>query len=115
MRKLHFLREFKNGHYDEIHTADIEYTSGKYLISIELHKDFYGDNVNAFQRNLSDSEYHYYIGTPMHELRSMKIRAYELNRPEGVSIMKYYGGSVKNYCSDKKGQKTFERIVLTGK
>ena len=92
--------------------AEICYNSGKFDIAIEFPENFYHfDVIEANQRNISDCEYHYFIGRSHIELRKIRVRQIRL---KGFPYVNYYGGSVVNYIADKAQQEKFEKIVLTG-
>lgn len=107
-----YVLHFNNG--VNTHNAEIQYISGEYWVHIKLPISFYeGDEIlERYSRNVSDSEYHYFGGTSMSELRRMQLRAYRLRMFDHT---KYYGGDVNCYLMKEEAKEQFESIVLTGK
>jgi len=104
-------------HFDnDVHknSAQIQYVSGEYWVHISLPISFYeGEEIlEPYRRNVSDSEYHYFGGTSMSEIRIMQLRAYRLRMFDHT---KYYGGDVNCYLMKEEEKEQFESIVLTGK
>lgn len=68
---------------------EISYTSNDIDVDINLPIELVKDFVLRSERNITDSEYHYFTGTSMTQLRTMKVMCYVFN----ASQISWYGGN----------------------
>ncbi len=73
----------------DIFKVTFSYTSNDIDVQIELPIETIIDFTTISQRNITDSEYHYFIGYSHSELRNMRVRCYNF---KGEQI-NFYGGS----------------------
>jgi len=104
--RLNFKNEIRENY------VEIEYVSGKHQISIKLPIAFYSDDIKGVSMGaVTDCEYHYFGGVPMHKIRAMQLRVYSLDLFEKF---KYFGRTVVNYIKDVEDKAEFEHVVLNG-
>lgn len=70
----------------------IEYKSGKNDINITLPIETVKDFIIIESRKITDSEYHYFIGTTLAELHRMQVRSYNFKGLCNDEVINWYGG-----------------------
>lgn len=70
----------------------ISYDSKGKDISITIPIEFVQDFVRPNQRHITNSEYHYFTGHSMNELRNMRVRCFLFLNPLNDEIISWYGG-----------------------
>jgi hypothetical protein len=75
------------------HTLKVRYSSNEFDVEITLPIAFIEGFTNTSERNISDSEYHYFIGYSDKQLRELRVRKYNFKSGKQIS---WYGGDVTN-------------------
>jgi hypothetical protein len=81
-------------------------------IRITLPFAYYSDDVlGYYSRGVVDSEYHYFGGVSMNEIRAIKItkRAFDV-----FETLNYYGGDTKCIITDVSKRKEYDFMALNG-
>jgi hypothetical protein len=94
------------------HHADIKYLSNRTSVTIKLPVNFYqGIILTTFRRSVTDSEYHYFGGTSMSEIRRMQLTAYKLNIFKEIV---WYGSDVTMWIDDVDLREVYEDVLFNG-
>ena len=89
----------------------LEYTS-TYNIRITLPIKFYSDDIlGYYSRGVNDTEYHYYGGVSMSEIRNIKIT---FRKFDMFQTLNYYGGSSTCIITDKEDLKDYNFMAING-
>lgn len=93
--------------------CNLEYSSiGNVEVTIKIPLQFYDkDELTYEMRAITECEHHYFIGCSARQLNDIRVHRYWFADFEKV---KYYGGSVTNYCGSVGDKKDFEFIIVNG-
>lgn len=86
---------------------ELSYESNKVDVQIELSIDLFMDFVNCGERNITDSEYHYFTGVDYGRLRSMKVMCYNFKADK---VINWYGGD-KSLLDEQEIQKIIDSLM----
>lgn len=105
-----YTLRFDNGISDQ--HADIKYLSNRISVTIKVPVNFYqGIILTSFTRSVTDSEYHYFGGTSMDQIRKMQLRAYKLNIFKEIV---WYGSDVTMWIDDIDLREVYEQVLFNG-
>lgn len=85
----------------------IYYKSNKVDVTINLPIAFISDFVTIGERNITESEYHYFIGYSHNQLHSLKVRHYNF---KGGKQINWYGGD-KTLTDEKLINEIIESLL----
>jgi len=93
--------------------CNLEYKSlGSVEVTIKIPLEYYDKGeLSCETRPITESEHHYFVGCSNKELSNIRVYRYWFR---DFGTMKYYGGSVTNYCSSVGDKEAFEFIIVNG-
>lgn len=110
-----YLLKFRNETRGKLN-VQLEWISGEFWVHVDLPLQYYSLAVAYFNRKIYDTQYHYFVGVSMAELRNITVRAATLSDPQvKFHRVPYYGGDVHWSVINKQHVKEFEDLVLNGK